>query len=121
VHGSDTLPWFALHTAVGAVWKLSNPEQTVLSLSAIPHPVWLGMSVVELELVCAVALVLPAFSPAVTKLRPMAALFIVGELLCFVVLHLASGPTEYGSVIYWLVVAALCAFLAWGRLVLKPR
>lgn len=43
----------ALHTAIGAVWKFSNPAQTVPSLSAIPNGVWLAMSVVEL--LCAVA------------------------------------------------------------------
>ena len=34
----------ALHTTMGAVWKFSNSEQTVHSLSAIPHGVWLTMS-----------------------------------------------------------------------------
>ena len=32
----------ALHTAMGAVWKFSNSEQTVPSLQAIPHGAWLA-------------------------------------------------------------------------------
>ena len=27
---------------------------------------------------------------------------------------------NYGPMIYWLVVAAICAFIAYGRFVLKP-
>jgi hypothetical protein len=45
----------AAHTAIGAVWKFSNSEQTVPSLKAIPHQVWLGMSV--FELLCSVGLI----------------------------------------------------------------
>lgn len=37
----------ALHTFTGAVWKWSNPEQTVPSLKAIPHGIWLAMSVAD--------------------------------------------------------------------------
>ncbi len=37
----------ALHTAMGAVWKLSHSEQTVASLSALPHALWLGLSGLE--------------------------------------------------------------------------
>ena len=50
----------ALHTVMGAVWKFSNSaEQTVPSLKAIPHGVWLAMSV--FELLCSLGLILPAF------------------------------------------------------------
>ena len=38
----------ALHTAIGAVWKFFNSEQTVPSLKAIPHGVWLSLSVIEI-------------------------------------------------------------------------
>jgi hypothetical protein len=34
--------------------------------------------------------------------------------------HIYSGYAEYGPMIYWLVVAAICAFIAYGRFVLKP-
>lgn len=108
----------ALHTAMGGVWKFSNSEQAVPTLKAIPHGVWLGMG--GLELLAAVALVLPAINASLGKVTPFAALFVVVEMLVFTALHLASGSTEKGSVIYWLVVAAICGFLAYGRLVLKP-
>ena len=38
----------------------------------------------------------------------------------FVVLHLASGDPNHGQVVYWLVVAAFCGFLLYGRLALRP-
>lgn len=109
----------ALHTAMGAVWKFSNPPaQTMPSLKAIPNGVWLGMSV--LELLCVVALIVPAFSKSLGVLAPIAALLIAAEMLLFCVLHVSSGEPGYGPVAYWVVVAALCAFVAYGRLVLRP-
>jgi hypothetical protein len=108
----------AVHTAIGAIWKFSNAEQTVPALKSIPHGVWLGFSVVEL--VCAVCLILPAFNKSLGRLAPGAALFIAAEMLLFSALHLRSGDANHGPMVYWLVVAGLCAFIAYGRFVLKP-
>jgi hypothetical protein len=108
----------ALHTTAGAVWKFFNSEQAVPSLNAIPHGVWLMMSVVELA--CAVGLILPAFNKPLAVLAPLAAACVAGEMLIFCVLHLSSGDSNYGPMIYWLVVAAVSAFIAYGRFVLKP-
>jgi len=109
----------ALHTAIGAVWKFSNPaEQTMPTLKAIPHSVWLSMSVVEL--LCSVALIVPVFYKPLAVLIPIAAICIAAEMLIFCGLHLASGEGNYNPMIYWLVVATVCAFIAYGRLVLKP-
>jgi hypothetical protein len=107
-----------LHTLAGALWKFFNSEQTVPSLSAIPHGVWLGMSVVEL--LCAAALILPAFNKRLGMLAPISAACIAAEMLLFSGLHVYSGSTDYGEVAYWLVVAVVCAFIAYGRLVLRP-
>ncbi len=108
----------ALHTAAGAVWKWSNSEHTMSSLGAIPHGVWLGLSV--LELLCVVALIAPAVSKRLAILAPIAAAFVAAEMLFFSSVHLASGSSSLGPVIYWLVVAVVCAFIVYGRLVLKP-
>ena len=108
----------ALHTVTGAVWKFTSSEQTVPSLSALPHAAWLGLSVVELA--CGVALILPALAPRLRIAAPIAASFIVAEMLLFCGVHLSSGNTDHGELIYWLVVAALSAFVAWGRFVQKP-
>jgi len=108
----------ALHTVAGAVWKFSNSEQAVPSLKALPHGIWLSMSV--LELLCSLCLILPAFNQPLAILAPIAAIFIAAEMLLFCGLHLYSGETNNTPMIYWLVVAAICAFIAYGRLVLKP-
>lgn len=108
----------AVHTAIGAVWKFSNSEQAVPSLNAIPHGVWLGMSVIELLL--SLGLILPAFNKSLGFLAPVAAVCIAAEMLLFCALHLYSGDANYGPMIYWLVVAAICAFIAYGRFVLQP-
>lgn len=108
----------ALHTAMGAVWKYSNSEQAVPSLKAIPHAVWLGLGAFELLL--SVALLLPAISKPLAFLAPVAAACIAAEMLIFCGVHLASGDASRGPMIYWLVVAAVCAFIAYGRFVLRP-
>jgi hypothetical protein len=108
----------ALHTATGAAWKFFNSEQAVPSLSAIPHGVWLAMGVFELA--CAAALLVPALFGSLGVLAPLAAVGIAVEMLVFCVLHLASGDPSFGPPIYWLIVAAICAFIAYGRFVLRP-
>jgi uncharacterized membrane protein YphA (DoxX/SURF4 family) len=107
----------ALHTVMGAVWKFSNSEQTVSALQSIPHGAWLAMS--GLELLCSLGLILPALSRPLAILAPVAATVIAAEMLLFTGLHLHSGAGNYGPVTYWLVVAAVCASIACGRVVLK--
>ena len=108
----------ALHTAAGAMWKFFNSSQSVSALKVLPHAVWAGMSVVEL--LCAVGLILPAFNKRLSSFAAVAAILIAVEMLMFCGLHLYSGDPDRGELVYWLVVAILCAFVAYGRLVLKP-
>lgn len=110
--------FFAAHTIMGAVWKWSNAEQAVPSLKALPHSFWLALSV--LEIIAAVVLLLPLVNKRWGHLVPWASLFITAEMLLFVIVHLVSGDQNYGPVFYWLVVAALAAFLAYGRKILRP-
>lgn len=108
----------ALHTIMGAVWKVTNSEQSVPSLSAIPHGLWLALIVVELLL--AVGLVLPVLGKSLGIFASVAAIGIAAEMLLFCVVHFSSGKGDFGQPVYWLVVAAICAFIAYGRLVLRP-
>jgi hypothetical protein len=73
-----------------------------------------------LDLLCAIALVVPIFDKRAAILAPIGAAFVAAEMLYFSGVHLASGSTSIGPVIYWLVVAAIAAFIVYGRLVLKP-
>ena len=108
----------ALHTIIGAVWKLTNSEQTVPSLQAIPHEIWLALS--GIELLCSLGLIVPFFSKRLSVYAPIAATFIAVEMLLFCGVHIISGDPNYGPMIYWLVVAVISAFIAYGRFVIKP-
>lgn len=109
----------ALHTIMGAVWKFSHSaEQTMPSLKSIPHGVWLAMS--GFELVCSLCLLLPAFYKPLTFLVPIAAVCIAVEMLFLCGVHIYAGNNNFGPMIYWLVVAVICVFIAYGRLVLRP-
>ncbi|MCF7804190.1 MAG: DoxX family protein [Candidatus Marinimicrobia bacterium] len=109
----------ALHTAIGAMWKFSNPaEQAIPSLKAIPHPVWISMSIVEVGLV--LCLVLPAIVKSLGILAPIAAAGIAAEMLLFCAVHLVSDETNNSPIIYWSVVAVISAFLAYGRFAIQP-
>lgn len=108
----------ALHTAIGAVWKFSNPAQAVPSLAAIPVGSWLALSVVEL--LCSFALVAPLFNKSWSLLVPIAATCIAVEMLLFCGVQLFSGDLQHGHLVYWLVVATVCGFAAYGRYTLKP-
>lgn len=109
----------ALHTLIGAVWKFSHSAaETMPSLAALSGGVWRGMAVAELLI--AACLIVPAFVKPVAWLVPLAALAIVAEMLLFCALHLRSSTPDTGPLIYWLITAALCGFVAYGRLVLRP-
>jgi hypothetical protein len=106
----------ALHTLAGAAWKFSKTAgQTMPSLAAIPQPVWLTMSMIEI--LCAIALILPALNSSLGISAPIGAIVIAVEMLVFCTIHIASGNiSTVGPMIYWLVIAAVCAFIAYGRL-----
>lgn len=105
----------ALHTAMGAVWKFSHGP--VPSLKAIPQGAWLGLGI--LELLCSVGLLLTVYPP-LAILAPIAALCIAAVMLLFCGLHLQQRAPKHGQMVYWLVVAAVCGFIAYGRLTLIP-
>ncbi|MGE3261659.1 MAG: hypothetical protein AB7K68_07780 [Bacteriovoracia bacterium] len=109
----------ALHTAIGAVWKFSHSaEQTMPSLKAISGGAWFVLTV--FEIVCALCLVVPAAHRPLAPLASIAALLIAAEMLLFCGLHISAGAATKGPTVYWLVVAALCGFIAYGRYVMSP-
>lgn len=97
----------ALHTLMGALWKLANP--VVPTLRAIPPALWKALCVVEV--VVAVALLAPACATFV----PLAAGAIALEMLAFCAVHVRSGSPVMAPVKYWAVVAVVSALLGVGR------
>jgi hypothetical protein len=73
-----------------------------------------------IELLCSAGLVVPALNKRLAILISVAAAGIAAEMLLFCAVQIASGSLVYGEMVYWLVVATVCAFIAYGRLVLKP-
>lgn len=109
----------AAHTLMGAIWKFSNPAQNMPSLAAIPPQAWIGLSIIEM--VAVVGFLAPVFGPRYGLTPPVAAGVILVEMLLFCVLHLTSGETKHGPLGYWLVVAAVCGFIIYGRVSLSPH
>lgn len=109
---------FALHTLMGAFWKFTNSEQAVPSLTAIPPFIW--MALIAVEFIAAAGLVLPLINKKLGKLVPIAAGIIAAEMIFFSIVHLATGNGITGEVIYWLVVAGFCSFIAYGRSATNP-
>lgn len=108
----------ALHTIMGAVWKFSNSEQTIGSLNKMPHQLWVLLGVIEI--ICSICLILPAINKQLAILAPLAAIFIIAEMLLYCLLTIFSNGSHINQLIYWLVVAVLCTFIVYGRFVLKP-
>lgn len=105
--------FLAVHTLMGALWKFSNSEHDIPSLEAIPHGVWMGLSIIELA--CTIALILPLLKfikQSRTDWSPIAALVIAGEMVFYSALHLQSGDPNNGPMIYWLVIAGICISFA---------
>ena len=106
----------ALHTAMGAMWKFKSSDRVVPSLGAIPRKAWLVLCI--FELLCSLGLVLPAVAASLAIVAPIAAAAIGAEMLLFCGVHLRAGATKHGPMVYWLVVAVLCAVVVYGRLAL---
>lgn len=107
----------AVHTLVGAIWKFSNAETAVETLSMIPHPIWTTLSF--FEILCAIALILPVFKKFSQRIAVLAAVGIAGEMLLFSLLHVNTGTEEHNPMFYWLGVFVVCVVVAIGRLKVK--
>ncbi len=70
------------------------------------------------EMAGAAGLLLPAATGVATLLTPLAALALAALMTCAAVLHQSRG--EGASLAPPLVLAALCFFIAWGRLRTSP-
>jgi hypothetical protein len=88
----------------------------VPSFGALPREAWMGLGI--LELMCVAGLIVPGalhWRPALTV---VAATALALESLVFMGVHAKYGET--GSIVMSAVLGLLMAFLAYGRMVLKP-
>ena len=107
-----------LYTASGVmkVFMFDKVSGDVPSFGALPREAWMALGI--LELVCMVGLIVPAalrWHPALTV---VAAAVLAIESLMFIWVHARYG--EITPIIMSGVLGLLMAFIAYGRMVLKP-
>ena len=107
-----------LYAASGVmkVFMLEKVSQGVASFGALPRQAWMALGI--LELVCTVGLIVPAafyWKPALTV---VAATVLAIESFVFVWVHVQYR--EIPSIIMSGALGLLMAFIACGRMVLKP-
>lgn len=105
-----------LASGVMKVFMFDKISGDVPSFGALPREAWMALGIVEL--VCTVGLIVPGafhWKPALTG---VAAAVLALESLVFIGVHVKYG--EIGSIIFSAVLGLLMAFLAYGRMFLKP-
>jgi uncharacterized membrane protein YphA (DoxX/SURF4 family) len=103
-------------SGVMKIFMFDKISQDVPSFGALPRQAWMILGI--LELVCTLGLIVPAalhWKPALTIL---AAAVLAVESLVFVGVHIKYR--EVRPIILSGVLGLLMAFIAYGRMILKP-
>jgi uncharacterized membrane protein YphA (DoxX/SURF4 family) len=103
-------------SGVMKVFMFDKISAEVPSFGALPRQAWAALGI--LELVCAVGLIVPAALRWQPRLTVLAATVLAIESLVFVSVHIQYR--ELMPVIFSVVLGLLMAFIAYGRMVLKP-
>ena len=88
----------------------------VPSFGALPREAWKALGI--LELVCTVGLIVPAAFHWQPTLTVVAATVLAVETLVFIWVHVKYR--EIPPILFSVVLGLLMAFIAYGRMVLKP-
>ncbi len=103
-------------SGVMKVFMFDKVSERVPSFGALPRQAWMALGI--LELVCTVGLIVPAafhWQPALTV---VAATVLSIESIVFVWVH--AKYREMTTIMMSGVLGLLMAFIAYGRMVLKP-
>lgn len=103
-------------SGVMKVFMLDKVSQGVPSFGALPREAWMTLGIVEL--VCTIGLIVPAAFHWQPRLTILAAAVLAVETLVFVGVHIKYR--EVTPMIFSAVLGLLMAFIAYGRMVLKP-
>jgi uncharacterized membrane protein YphA (DoxX/SURF4 family) len=98
------------------VFMFEKISQDVRSFGALPRKAWLGLGI--LELICTVGLIVPAALDWRPALTVVAATVLAIESLVFIGVH--AKYREITPIILSGALGLLMAFVAYGRMVLKP-
>jgi hypothetical protein len=103
-------------SGVMKVFMFDTVSADVRSFDALPRGTWMALGI--LELVCTVGLIVPAAFRWQPTLTVVAAAILAIESLVFIWVHAKYG--EVAPIILSGVLGLLMAFIAYGRMVLKP-
>jgi hypothetical protein len=103
-------------SGVMKVFMFDKVRRDVPSFGALPREAWMTLGI--LEFVCTVGLIVPAAFHWRPQLTILAATVLAVESLVFVGVHVKYG--EVAPMILSGVLGLLMAFVAYGRMVLKP-
>jgi hypothetical protein len=98
------------------VFMFDKISEEVPSFDALPREAWMALGI--LELVCTVGLIVPAAFHWRPTLTVVAATVLAVESLVFVGVHVKYR--EITPIFMSVVLGLLMAFIAYGRMVLKP-
>ena len=103
-------------SGVMKVFMFEKISQDVPSFGALPQRAWMALGI--LELVCTIGLIVPAAFHWRPQLTILAATLLAIESLVFVWVHIKYH--EMTPLIMSGVLGLLVAFIAYGRMVLRP-
>jgi len=103
-------------SGVMKVFMFDKVSADVPSFGALPRQAWMGLGV--LELVCVIGLIVPSAMRWHPSLTVAAAAVLALESLVFVFVHVKYR--EVSTIIMVAVLGLLMAFIAYGRMILKP-
>ncbi len=103
-------------SGVMKIFMFDQISGDVPSFGALPREAWMALGI--LELVCAVGLIVPAALRWQPRLTVLAATLLAIESLVFIGVHVKYS--EMTPIIMSAVLGLLMAFIAYGRMVLKP-
>ena len=103
-------------SGVMKVFMFDKISGDVPSFGAMPRGAWAALGI--LELVCTVGLIVPAAFHWKPSLTGVAASVLAIESLVFIWVHVKYH--EVAPIIFSVVLGLLMAFIAYGRMALKP-
>ena len=103
-------------SGVMKVFMFDKVSEGVRSFGALPREAWMALGI--LELVCTVGLIVPGAFRWHPTLTVVAAAVLAIESLVFIGVHVKYG--EITPIIMSVVLGLLMAFIAYGRMILKP-
>jgi uncharacterized membrane protein YphA (DoxX/SURF4 family) len=107
-----------LYAASGTmkVFMFDKVSHDVPSFGALPRPAWTVLGIIEL--VCVMGLIVPGALHWRPNLTVVAAAILAVESLVFIFVHVKYR--EVSTIIMVAVLGLLMAFIAYGRMILKP-